>query len=372
MGVDHIIPTNSYLMTRGSRTWGQTIFWRNYVRNSLNALGPILTGIIPFFKNTGSRSTYSSIVSVITNPVAKGFDLIAPDETVGQLGRLDEQALRDNLIVPNNSQVRTVTFISKESVKLCNTSANGTGSTSQTQKSDNSCKENSDDPIQAMKALGTMVLIGDRIQHVNRIRVISTPVSQLPSATSVNPDTVTQGTQVPLAISGSFLQNAKVTGPKGFTITNTKVDDKGTSITLTLNVDKDVTPNDYMLTITTAGGQTSIPLKVIGPVVKPKGPEVSLDPATLSFENQKVQTVKVTNTGNEPLTGISTTMDGANKDDFKATQDSACDKGVDPEKNCTISVTFTPKGKGSSNATLMIKDNANDSPQSVNLKGTIK
>jgi len=345
----HPIPTNGYISTRSTLVWGQQIYWRNAVQHGLNALGPFLTGGIPFFKLAGPRSTYSTIVSIITNPFAKGFELVAPDETVGQLERLDEQALRDSLIVANNTQIRTVTFISKESVKIPD-------------------KADGKDPLVAMAALGELVLIGDKIQHINRIRVVSSPVAGVPSATSVKPDTVTQGKSQELIISGSLLQGAKVTAPAGFTVTNTKVDDKGTTITLTLAVANSVTPGNYSLTITTPGGASTIPVKVVAPV-----PVVSLDHSDFTFPTQSVgttssgQIVILKNSGEADLTGITLGLVGANAGDV---QSSTCGATLAAGATCSITITFAPTAKGDRSASLTITDNASGSPQSVTLKGT--
>ncbi len=344
----HPIPTNGYLATRSTLVWGQQIYWRNAVQHGLSALGPLLTGGIPFFKLAGPRSTYSTIVSIITNPFAKGFELVAPDETVGQLERLDEQTLRDSLIVANNTQIRTVTFISKESVRIPDHS-------------------NGKDPLVAMAALGEMVLVGDKIQHINRIRVVATPVAGVPSATSVRPDTITQGESQELIISGSLLQSAKVSAPAGFTVTNTKVDDKGTTITLTLAVASSVAPGNYSLTITTPGGASTIPVKVVAPVV-------SLDHSDLTFPSQSAGetssglTVILKNSGDADLTGITLALAGANADDFKESH--TCGATLAPGATCSITITFAPTAKGDRSANLTITDNASGSPQSVTLKGT--
>src|SRR5262249_53246348 len=47
-----------------------------------------------------------------------------------------------------------------------------------------------------------------------------------------------------------------------------------------------------------------------------------------------------------------------------------CNGAVVPGGNCLLNVTFTPGGMGSRSASLVLTDNASDSPQSVALTGT--
>src|SRR5207249_3435620 len=119
--------------------------------------------------------------------------------------------------------------------------------------------------VRAMRSLGELVLIGKNIQYLNRIHITSTPAVGVPSATSVTPDTVTRGKQQELIIAGSLLQDAKVIGPTGFTITKVKPDDKGTSISLTLETDSSVPLGVNLLTISTPGGSTIAKVTVAAP-----------------------------------------------------------------------------------------------------------
>lgn len=49
---------------------------------------------------------------------------------------------------------------------------------------------------------------------------------------------------------------------------------------------------------------------------------------------------------------------------------SKCVKALKPGKSCKVSVTFTPADTSSQTGTLMIIDNAANSPQHVGLSGT--
>jgi hypothetical protein len=90
--------------------------------------------------------------------------------------------------------------------------------------------------------------------------------------------------------------------------------------------------------------------------------------------NQKVgttsgaKTVKVTNTGNTPLSISDLTISG----NFAiAASGTTCAKNgtVQPSTSCQINVTFTPTAKGTRKGTLTITDNTENSPQSISLSG---
>jgi hypothetical protein len=97
---------------------------------------------------------------------------------------------------------------------------------------------------------------------------------------------------------------------------------------------------------------------------------VSFSPLSLRFPNQYVgtsglpQNVIVTNNGTGPLNISSVTTSVA---DFGAL--SNCTNSVPPGMNCTIGVFFDPTTSGVRNGTLIVTDNASDSPQSVPLGG---
>jgi hypothetical protein len=104
------------------------------------------------------------------------------------------------------------------------------------------------------------------------------------------------------------------------------------------------------------------------------GAAVSLSPATLTFAalalgaTSAAQTLTLTNTGTVALTITNIGTGGADPGDFAVA--STCPGSVAVNGSCTISVTFTPAGIGSRTASIAIADNANGSPQTVNLTGT--
>jgi hypothetical protein len=99
------------------------------------------------------------------------------------------------------------------------------------------------------------------------------------------------------------------------------------------------------------------------------GANATLSTNKLVFATQLVgttspsQPVTLTNWGTQTLriTGGSISGDFGQMDN--------CSANLAPGASCTINVTFTPKQRGTRNGTLSIKDNAPNSPQTVNLTG---
>ena len=104
------------------------------------------------------------------------------------------------------------------------------------------------------------------------------------------------------------------------------------------------------------------------------GTAVTLLPSSLNFGDQQVgttsqpQTVTLTNYAPKAVTILGGSFTGQNPQDFAQTN--TCGNSVPAGGNCTISITFTPKSKGSKTATFNVRDNAGASPQTVALSGT--
>jgi len=103
-------------------------------------------------------------------------------------------------------------------------------------------------------------------------------------------------------------------------------------------------------------------------------PQASLSSYSLNFGKQKVgttsaaQTVTLTNTGTTSLT-LSTLSIGG---DFSFATGTICVNGgtLAAKANCTIKVTFKPTSKALRSGSVVIKDNAQNSPQNISLSGT--
>jgi Abnormal spindle-like microcephaly-assoc'd, ASPM-SPD-2-Hydin len=93
-----------------------------------------------------------------------------------------------------------------------------------------------------------------------------------------------------------------------------------------------------------------------------------------NFGTQKVGTsstakvVTLSNPGLTALTVNSIALSGGNSSDFSETNN--CPASLAPKGSCTIDVTFKPTAKGSRSSSIVITDNAFNSPQKISLSGT--
>ncbi|MFZ0640443.1 MAG: choice-of-anchor D domain-containing protein [Candidatus Acidiferrales bacterium] len=109
-------------------------------------------------------------------------------------------------------------------------------------------------------------------------------------------------------------------------------------------------------------------------------PAVTLSPTSLSFGNVNVgttstqPTITLTNTGNQTLTISSVNIDPTvgTPGDFALSGSNSCKTvgALQPNTNCTITVSFTPASQGGAIGQVDISDNASGSPQTVSLTGT--
>ena len=103
------------------------------------------------------------------------------------------------------------------------------------------------------------------------------------------------------------------------------------------------------------------------------GPAVTLSPTSLTFASTVLgvtsgaKTVTVTNSGTATLSISSITTSGDFAQKIVA---QSCGSTLAVGKSCKIEVTFTPTQVGARTGTLVITDNAPDSPQTVPLSGT--
>jgi len=130
------------------------------------------------------------------------------------------------------------------------------------------------------------------------------------------------------------------------------------------------TPQSAVLTINdnAYGGPHTVP--VTATVIDPLA---SFSTGSVNFGKVKTGTssstsITVTNVGATTLTVSGVAVTGADKGDYVATS-SNC-SSVAPKGTCSISLTFTPGAKGSRPATLVVTDNAFNSPQTIGLSGT--
>ncbi len=134
------------------------------------------------------------------------------------------------------------------------------------------------------------------------------------------------------------------------------------------------TNRSALVNVNVAAPATSGTVTLTGTTIRPT---VSVSPTSLAFGNVPInttsnpQTVSIQNTGTVPLVISSITMGGANPTRFAQTNNCPIGgTGLAAGASCTASVTFTPNRRVARSATLTIRDNAANSPQTVALTGT--
>ena len=126
---------------------------------------------------------------------------------------------------------------------------------------------------------------------------------------------------------------------------------------------------DLTITGNVIGSPQSVALSGTGEVAI-----ASLSATSLSFGKEAVgkasasQSVTLSNIGNEALAITSIAVTGADASSFDFVNN--CGTSLAPKASCTIHGHFAPTAAGAMNADLSIKDNADNSPQSIALSGT--
>jgi phospholipase C len=83
------------------------------------------------------------------------------------------------------------------------------------------------------------------------------------------------------------------------------------------------------------------------------------------------QTFTIENTSRIPLTVSTVTVSGMNATDFAESDNCVSGSPIAPLNFCTVTVSFTPSAVGVRTAAVNVNDNANNTPQTVNLTGTL-
>ena len=201
------------------------------------------------------------------------------------------------------------------------------------------------------------------------------PTVNLSVSSLTFPDQVVSTTSGPLTVvlknlGGSTLNLANVVASAGFAETNTcgASVQSGATCSISVTFTPTATGTQYgsvILTDNAANSPQTILLAGTGIL----GPVAGLSPATLTFTNTSVGAtsaplaVTLSNTGSAPLNIANVASSG----DFAQTN--TCGASVAAGTSCTLSVTFTPTANGNRYGSVIITDNAANSPQTILLSG---
>jgi hypothetical protein len=207
-GLTAPLPTDQYRSVRSSLEREELVGLRNTTVNLLRALGPILTGVIPFFDGSTAAArnhklSFQIFLNLFSNPFERMLELVMPDLTVNQLVALDNQALRDGAIIGNNTSTPLLVFVDKGSIAppqplnpgrapvQCATNDWNCDYMQARYKNRNYLRsrfKSDHDPLQVMQALGELTLIGKYVSYGDRIsfgaKPMTTPTAAQPNQIS--------------------------------------------------------------------------------------------------------------------------------------------------------------------------------------------
>jgi len=137
-----------------------------------------------------------------------------------------------------------------------------------------------------------------------------------------------------------------------------------------------VTQASLTITDNAAGSPQIISLTGTAVAPPPPAPAVTLVPGTLNFpgtttqgESSAPQPISITNSGNATLNFTAApVLSGVNTGDFSISSNT-CAATLVANASCTVSVIFSPQAAGVRTTSLMLADNAANSPQSVTING---
>jgi hypothetical protein len=218
------VPNTGYRVVRGTLQRRELLSPRNLILNGIKVAGPLLTGFLPFFHNMVHTTNFSEFINIISNPLEKGFEQAVPDTVPFQVNRLDDQTFRDDIatrtVIPNNIQTRITTFVPKE-LLFPGGKGGFMNRRKPAEKSETVPSANRYNPGDVMRLLGDIVIIGEQIEHVNRIRVVSNGLETQPSDRSIS-GTITDacnrgggGVTVTLSGGADFTSREVTTAPDG-------------------------------------------------------------------------------------------------------------------------------------------------------------
>lgn len=146
----------SYDAVRGLNEQKRFAFNRSTILGGLDAAAQFLTGFNPFFHVASHARNFSQGINILGNPVTKGIERVWPDPQQDELNRLEQQALHDDKIIPNNSVQRTTIFVPKESV------LGYRGAASNGQQAGGL---NENDLLAVRRRLGQLILVGSKLNR---------------------------------------------------------------------------------------------------------------------------------------------------------------------------------------------------------------
>ena len=107
---------SSHVQVRSVLQKEQVLSSRNITLRSLQAAGLVVAGTIPFAGTAGRRGRIGIWSTLVGNVLAGAYENFWPDRTVRQIVNLDDAALRDSRLIPNNSPAKFTVFVDRDTI----------------------------------------------------------------------------------------------------------------------------------------------------------------------------------------------------------------------------------------------------------------
>lgn len=274
------VPNTSYQTTRAVAQTGQTTTFRNLLYNGIGATGLLMASFTPYFHNSHNVARWSTGAAIVSGAFTSAIGLVAPDLTLRELNNLDDQSLRDGKIINNNTQAPPFDIFidQRDAVPLLNalftkykakwtTPDAGQEETLGLMKKCVQHHGKDCDPAIVKKAIGSLVLVGSKIDYLERIVVDSSVTSQevqVPSVSNVDQlSVIADGTQQTLELKGTNLSGLTeaTSTDAGVKIGSIKVNADGTA-SIPVTVDSKFRGNSFNLLLNSPKGNVTLKISV--------------------------------------------------------------------------------------------------------------
>jgi hypothetical protein len=141
-------PNTTYSTVHGSLEKRKLTHPRTLTLSIIDAMGSLLTGFNPFFRNINHAKNYSQFIDILSNPLAKGLASAWKDPYPDEMRRFEEDVLKDGQTVANNAILKTKIFVPKKSLF---------GNSSDAKRKRNDLEE-------VKKELGSLMVLGFRFE----------------------------------------------------------------------------------------------------------------------------------------------------------------------------------------------------------------
>lgn len=305
-------PNVAYQSVRSSAQGYAFSTYRNLLVNGAGGIGILMASFNPFFRSSFNLARWAAGTTVVGTALPNGVNAVMPDLTLKQLNNLDDQAFRDNLVIPNNTQIRTMVFVETKLLDgigrtpyqyWCNQIY--TKDTPEARK----CAKTKDDPLAVKMALGQIEIIGDEISFIQRVVVDPAALSQAGNLNPVVTGQSATSNTVTLTFQGNAPANATAT-----IVSNSPLDSNfSTPATLTSTTSTNPSQLVFALPTTPTGLQLTdgdvYTIAINVPNVAPFTELVQV-PITVTLVTGATasKTVTVTFQGNAPVTSNSAIM----------------------------------------------------------------